>query len=109
MRFVLTIWLAIGMAPGLGEIAESMVHYVTAGRLAHSDADHGDLDDQGTEHGCGTTQHTCGCCASQVVAATPPAAAATPLFVGVGWIPGASALSSLHDPAPPTRPPILSA
>ncbi len=43
MRVLLIVWLAIGMAPGLGEIAETAALLATSGQLAHSDADHGDL------------------------------------------------------------------
>jgi hypothetical protein len=108
MRFLLVTWLALGLAPGFGEVVESAVHYVTAGHLAHSDADHGDLADQGDEHGCGTTEHRCSCCVSQAVA-PPPVTTVLGLATGMSGLPptGAS-LSSLHDPAPPYRPPIAS-
>ncbi len=107
MRLLLITWLAVGLAPGLGEVAETMVHLTTSQHLAHSDADHGDLGDQGDEHGCGTTQHHCRCCASQVVAAAAPAE-----VLGVTSRCGdqptsAGTLASLHEPTPPYRPPIL--
>jgi hypothetical protein len=108
MRLLLVMWLVVGLAPGLGEVAETAVHLATSGHLAHSDADRGDLGTQGDEHGCGTTQHHCGCCASQVVVwaaacelSVSPAAAA-----GLSVTPGS--LASLHEPTPPFRPPILS-
>jgi len=103
------MWLAIGLAPGLGEVAETVVHLASAGHLPHSDADEGDLGDQGHHHGCGATQHQCGCCASQAAAVAPR--------VAVDELSGAPAseqaptldsLASLHEPTPPFRPPIAS-
>lgn len=108
MRLVLVLALIHGLAPGLGEIAETVAHYAAEGHLAHSDADRGDLGDLGHEHGCGGTQHLCDCCASQAFVAQPTVA--TP----EGFVPRESApmhgeqLVSLHDPAPPRRPPIAS-
>lgn len=104
MRLLLILWLAIGMVPGLGEVAETAALLAMSGQLAHSD---GDQRDQGDEHGCGTTQHNCDCCASQVAAAAKPAAVHSvtsrcgdqPTFAGT--------LASLHEPTPPYRPPIL--
>jgi len=108
MRFALVIWLAIGMTPGLGEVAESMVHLATSGHLAHSDADHGDLGDLGSEHGCGTTQHHCDCCASQVAASAPRIEVSVAPVTAAGQLPSPAALASLHEPTPPYRPPIAS-
>lgn len=108
MRSLLVLWLAVGMAPGLGEVAESAVHLVTAGHLAHTDADHGDLGDQGPEHGCGTTQHHCGCCASQVATAAPFALPRIPVLGAREREPASTRLASLHEPAPPSPPPITS-
>ena len=107
MRLLLIIWLAVGLAPGLGEVAETVVHLTTSRHLAHSDADHGDLGDQGGEHGCGATQHHCRCCTSQVVAIAAPAAVLRvtsrcgdqPTSTGI--------LASLRESTPPHRPPIL--
>ena len=92
------------MVPGLGEVAETAALLAMSGQLAHSD---GDQRDQGDEHGCGTTQHHCRCCASQVVAAAAPAVVLRvtsrcgdqPTSTGI--------LASLHEPTPPYRPPIL--
>lgn len=108
MRYLLVIWLSLGMAPGLGEVAESVAHFLAAGHLAHSEADHGDLGNQGDEHGCGTTQHHCGCCASQVVAAAPAVTASEPVLPSIGPVGAEASLVSLNDPAPPHRPPIAS-
>jgi hypothetical protein len=106
MRTALVILLIHGLAPALGEVAETVVHYLAEGHLAHTVADHGVLGDQGDEHGCGTTQHHCDCCASQAVGA----AAGGGRSVGPvpsGSLPAApAALASLHEPAPPLRPPI---
>ena len=106
MRLLLVTWLAVGLAPGLGEVAESAIHLATSGHLAHSDAGHGDLDDLGDEHGCGATQHVCGCCASQSLAPTPRAGTPAPAGSARASAPLCEALSSLHEPAPPFRPPI---
>ncbi len=108
MRFLLVMWLAIGMAPGLGEVTETVVHLATSGHLAHSDADQGDLGSQGDEHGCGTTQHHCGCCASQVVAAAPRTEVAVTLVLACGQVSMPGTLASLHEPTLPFRPPIAS-
>lgn len=108
MRLVLILALIHGLAPGLGEIAETAVHYVVEGHLAHSDADQGDLGELGHEHGCGGTQHLCGCCSSQAFVAQP--AVATPeALVSREMAPTrGERLVSLHAPAPPLRPPIAS-
>lgn len=106
MRIALVIWLAVGLAPGLGEVVETAVHLASSGHLAHSDADHGDLGDQGDEHGCGATQHHCGCCASQAVAPAAAGALQVSLAIAARRSVGPDALASLCEPAPPTRPPI---
>ena len=102
------MWLAVGLAPGLGEVAETAVHLATSGHLAHSDADHGDLGNQGDEHGCGTTQHHCDCCASQAVVSAAGCQVAESLQVSPGLAAVPGALVSLHEPTPPFRPPIRS-
>lgn len=105
MRIALVVALMYGLVPGFGEVAETLVHYAVEGRLAHSDADQGDL---GHEHGCSGSQHLCGCCASQVFVAQPTSFTQIELLSQEtssidGW-----RLVSLHDPAPPRRPPIAS-
>ena len=108
MRFLLVMWLAAGLVPDLGEVAEAVVHLATSGHLVHSDADHGDLGHQGDEHGCGTTQHNCGCCASQVLLSTQASAIGLNLVAAPGPSVTPDALVSLHEPTPPFRPPIPS-
>jgi len=108
MRLLLVLLLVHGLAPGFGEIAEAVVHYAAEGHLPHTGADHGDLGDQGHEHGCGTTQHRCDCCASQVLAAAPRAVLARPAASPAAWTPAGRTMTSLHEPTPPTRPPIAS-
>jgi hypothetical protein len=108
MRFLLVMWLALGLTPGLGEIAETVVHFARSGHVAHTEADQGDLGDQGPEHGCGTTQHRCGCCASQVFDPAPlpeVAGSTSPAIVPASLPP---ILASLRDAALPFRPPIAS-
>jgi hypothetical protein len=132
MRYLLVLWLAIGVAPGVREVAEDVAHLVTAGHLAHSGADHdrdeqgcdhgcsaaqhhcgccasqGDPGEQGCDHGCGTTEHRCGCCASQGVATAPIAVQRAPFLAAEGRAPADARLVSLHEPSPPLRPPIAS-
>lgn len=69
MVFRVLVLLSVlhGLVPGLGEVVESVVHLATAGHLAHTPGEE-DLGEQGPEHSCGTTLHTCGCCATQPVA-----------------------------------------
>ncbi len=108
MRLVLVLALVHALVPGLAEVAETAVHYAVEGHLAHSRADEGDLGNLGHEHGCGTTEHLCGCCASQAFVAQPvPAVAVAGPSRGSAPV-DRSFLASLHDPAPPRRPPIAS-
>lgn len=67
LRVLVLLSVLHGLVPGLGEIVESAVHLATAGHLAHTPGEE-DLGEQGPEHSCGTTLHTCGCCATQPVA-----------------------------------------
>jgi hypothetical protein len=108
MRLLLVMCLALGLAPGLGEVVESAHHLSTAGHLAHTDAGHGDFSDQGTEHGCGTTEHHCVCCASQVAATAPVVTVVGPATIAPGLVPLGERFASLDAPAPPYRPPIAS-
>jgi hypothetical protein len=108
MRALLVLLLINGLVPSLGEVAEAAVHYAVEGHLAHSDSDHGDLGDLGQEHGCGATEHHCTCCASQAVLAPPKGALSRPVSAASQpWL-AAARLVSLHNPAPPYRPPIAS-
>ena len=106
MRLALVLALIHALVPGLGEIAETAVHYVVEGHLAHSDADQGDLGDVGHEHGCGGAQHLCGCCASQVFVAQPVSSSLGALASSEPTPVAGRQLVSLHAPAPPRRPPI---
>jgi len=108
MRFLLVIWLSVGLAPGLGEVVESAVHLATVGHLAHTDAAHGDFADKGAEHGCGTTEHVCGCCTSQVAAAAQAPGVIGPTTTTPEFALPGEQLASLDAPAPPYRPPIAS-
>jgi hypothetical protein len=108
MRLALVLLLVHGLVPALGEVAETVVHYLDEGHLAHSAADRGDLGDQGDEHGCGTTQHHCDCCSSQVVVPACAGSLAASLAVTRGLSSVPAALVSLHEPSPPLRPPIRS-
>src|SRR5690242_6745500 len=99
--------LVNGLVPGLAEVGEAVLHYTWTGHLAHTADDRGDLGDQGCEHGCGTTQHHCACCATtQAVAPScgvvidSPASDTTEPLAPVG-IRVAS-----REPMRPFRPPI---
>lgn len=106
MRLLLVTWLSLGLAPGLAEAAQSAVHLASAGHLARPEAHCGDLGDQGAEHGCSTTGHNCGCCASQM---PQPRFAAVPRAYVVSSLASPSErLASLAAPSPPFRPPIAS-
>jgi hypothetical protein len=106
MRLALVLALVHGLAPGLGEVVEAAAHYAIEGHLAHSDADRGDLGDLGREHGCGTTEHHCACCLSQDFAAAPVQATPVASPFRASAPAARPGLESLHDPAPPRRPPI---
>lgn len=108
VRLVLVLALIHGLVPGLGELVETAVHYAVEGHLAHSDADSCDPGEAGREHGCGGAQHLCGCCASQVFVAQPPSSPLGALGSREPRPADLSRLVSLHDPAPPRRPPIAS-
>jgi hypothetical protein len=108
MRLLLVLMLVTGLVPGLGEVAETAVHLAVGGHLAHTAADRGDLGDLGDEHGCGTTEHHCSCCASQVVIAASGAVALPVAPPDAPHPVAGPSLASLHAPAPPSRPPIAS-
>ncbi|MFL5302135.1 MAG: hypothetical protein ACJ79R_17510 [Anaeromyxobacteraceae bacterium] len=106
MRLLLVLMLVHGLAPGLAEAGEAVVHYARTGHVAHTAADRGDLGDQGREHGCGTTQHHCACCTTQVV--VPSAVVAVAALVSATSRPAAPAelMLASREPARPFRPPI---
>ncbi len=99
--------LVNGLVPGLAEAGEALAHYARTGHVAHTAADRGDLGDQGPEHGCGTTQHRCACCATQVV--VPPAsngAVASLDPAAARPVPPPLPTLASREPARPFRPPI---
>ncbi|HSD22530.1 MAG TPA: hypothetical protein VLC54_20940 [Anaeromyxobacter sp.] len=106
MRVLLVLMLMHGLAPGLAEIGEAVVHYARTGHVAHTAADDGDLGDQGAEHGCGTLHHHCTCCETQ------PVVPADHGVVASLDVPGSRPLAprelsiAARDPARPFRPPI---
>lgn len=106
VRLVLVLVLVHGLAPGLSEIGEALVHYARTGHVAHTAADHGDLGDQGSEHGCGATQHLCACCATQAVAT--PSVAVVDADEHAASEPSAPPETTLarREAARPFRPPI---
>ena len=106
MKVLLVAALIHGLVPAFGELVETTVHYATTGHLAHSAADHGDLGDQGAEHGCSPTAHHCTCCAAQPVV-TPGARNGLPMaWRHVEWVPTATDETSDRSLDPPFRPPI---
>ncbi len=106
MRVFLVLMLVHGLAPDLAEVGEAVVHYVRTGHVAHTLADHGDLGDQGGEHGCGVTQHHCTCCAAQLV--VPSADVVVASLDGDRAKPAAphELTLAVREPARPFRPPI---
>jgi hypothetical protein len=108
MRLLLVTWLAVGLVPGLGEVAETVVHLATAGHLAHSQAAHCHASDHQDEHGCGATQHLCGCCASLSLDSPTAVRVRRPAAAAARRVTSVPSLASLHEPAPPVRPPIAS-
>ncbi len=108
MRLILILTLINGLVPSLAEVAETAVHYAVEGHLAHSEAARCELGERGDEHGCGTTEHHCTCCASQVVMAPPSRSEQAAARPGSRTAPASAGLVSLHEPSPPFRPPIAS-
>jgi len=108
VRLLLILTLINGLAPSLGELAEAAVHFAVEGHLAHSQAAHCELGERGDEHGCGTTDHHCTCCASQAVIAPPAGTVLPAVPSGSRPVVERARLASLHAPAPPYRPPIAS-
>jgi hypothetical protein len=108
VRLLLIVTLINGLVPSFAELAETAVHYAVEGHLAHSEAARCELGERGDEHGCGTTEHHCTCCASQVVMAPEGRAELAIVQSGSRSRPAAAGLVSLHEPAPPFRPPIAS-
>jgi hypothetical protein len=106
VRLLLILTLIHGLAPSLGELAESAIHFAVEGHPAHSEAANCQLGERGDEHGCGTTEHHCSCCASQVVMAPPVRAEQAVALRGARTVAVHAGLVSLHEPAPPFRPPI---
>lgn len=106
MRVFVLLLLVRGIVPGLPELGEAVVHYVRAGHIAHTSADKGDLGDQGAEHGCGTTLHTCTCCPTQSMA-QPGNVVVGALRSGFSApVPAGEVTIGLGEPARPFRPPI---
>jgi hypothetical protein len=107
MRVLLVLMLVHGLAPDLAGVGEAVVHYARTGRVAHTAADRGDLGDQGPEHGCGTTQHHCTCCATQALV-VPMAEAEVASLDGGKANPVAppELILPAREPARPFRPPI---
>ena len=106
MRLLLVLVLVNGLVPGLAEIGETVVHYVRTGHVAHTPADRGDLGDQGDEHGCGTTQHRCTCCASEALLSSEPVSVASLGPPAAGTSGTEAAVVPSREPSRPFRPPI---
>jgi hypothetical protein len=106
VRLLLVLVLVNGLVPSLAELGEAVVHYARTGHAAHTEADRGDLGDQGDEHGCGTTQHRCACCANEPVAPSDGVALAS--VGGPAARPGLGRAMAVaaREPTRPFRPPI---
>jgi hypothetical protein len=106
VRVFLVLMLIHGLSPGLAEVGEAVVHYARTGHVAHTAADHGDLGDQGPEHGCGATEHHCTCCSAQVVVPSAGVVVAS-LDGGTAKSIAPSHLTlAVREPSRPFRPPI---
>ncbi|GAO01487.1 hypothetical protein PSR1_00342 [Anaeromyxobacter sp. PSR-1] len=106
MRVLLVFMLVNGLVPGLAEMGEAVVQYARTGHVPHSAADHGDLGDPRSEHGCGTTHHHCTCCATQAV--IPPGEVVVASLDSAAsrvFNPGELMIAA-REPARPFRPPI---
>ena len=106
MRLLLVLLLIHGLVPAFGEVAEAVVHYAKTGHLAHSDADQGDLGDQGGEHGCSPTSHRCACCAPQPVVASPAGQVVRVAWTPSRLLPDEAGQVAPRPPDRPFRPPI---
>jgi hypothetical protein len=106
VKVVLVLLLVHGLVPGLAEIGEAVVHYARTGHVAHTADDAGDLGHQGAEHGCGTTQHRCACCATQPMAPPSDAAVASLDAAASGPFAPPELTNARREPARPFRPPI---
>jgi hypothetical protein len=106
LRLLLVLVLVHGLAPEVAEIGEGIVHQLRTGHAAHSAEDRGDLGDQGPEHGCGSTQHRCACCAAQTLAPTAPLALREPAARPARHEPAPDRTPGPRAPERPFRPPI---
>jgi hypothetical protein len=106
VRVLLALLLIHGLAPGFSEAVEAAVHWARVGHAAHTADDHGDLGDQGAEHGCGTTQHRCTCCSAQEVAPSGEVAVSIVGAARTRPLAPSERPAATRDPARPFRPPI---
>jgi hypothetical protein len=103
MRLLLVAWLIIAMAPGLGEIVETVVDGVTFGHVVHCE----DPCHQGDDRGCDEAQ-CLGSCSCQAVTLTSRFGEAGTMVLVPSLVPADELLAPLHEPAPLRRPPIPS-
>jgi hypothetical protein len=106
LRLLLVLFLIQGMVPAIGEVGEAVVHYATTGHLAHTDADQGDLGEQGQEHGCSPTEHRCACCTGQPVVAAQRESVEPRPFVAATSARASAGAYLTRAQEPPFRPPI---
>jgi hypothetical protein len=106
VKALLVIALIHGLVPAFGEIVEATVHYATTGHVPHTGADHGDLGDQGSEHGCSPTAHHCTCCGAQPFQAPPAQARGLLAWRTAEWAPSSVGRAPSRSLDPPFRPPI---
>jgi hypothetical protein len=105
VRWLLVAVLIHGLAPGIAEAAEAVVHYVETGHLAHSPGEE-DLGEQGPEHSCGVVFHHCGCCAAMTVLPQDRSEVSGPLPAARDAAPVAATARANRALDPPFRPPI---
>ncbi|AEI67189.1 hypothetical protein [Corallococcus macrosporus] len=109
MRVLLMLVLVHGLVPSFGEAVELAVHYAATGHIAHAEAGESDLGDLGREHGCGPTQHHCGCCPSQVSTPVSPLVTLWVIRIPTPKIAGTPQQAAEAIPARLLRPPIAAA
>jgi hypothetical protein len=105
VRWLLLALIVHGLAPGIAEAGEAVVHYVSTGHFAHSPGEE-DLGEQGPEHSCGVVFHDCACCAAMTVLPHPRAEFARPNAPVDGAAPAGFAHVANRSLEPPFRPPI---
>jgi hypothetical protein len=105
VRWLLLAILINGLAPGIAEAGEAVLHFASTGHVSHTPGED-DLGDQGAEHSCGVVFHHCGCCAAMTVLPHDRTDLGRPLATTNDAAPVAWAPVANRSLEPPLRPPI---